>query len=527
MQNLTRTRRVTLFAVLVLGTGVSSVGGAQQPQSFATPTLPADHWAVAAARRAALLGLTPGELGFGDGTLTQAAVGRMLRVATEQSVASPGVSTLVNADWQRFEDEFPGVAARISGRPVRQRLGTSRPMPIAWTSSIDAQFVAATGRLLPVRSLDRTRENVAPPTPIDNLGDADLEARFGGTIGANVAAELASGRRDGEWMIRDWLLSAEFRSLGAWIGKRAPDYGPGHGGGLVFDGRAAFSGGGVMLTNGIRLPWVFRKLGAWRGESFLARIDSSAGTRHPWLFASHVSLTPHRRFTLGATQAFMFSGEGQPPFTFRNFKEMFLTHGIKTAGREFENGIASIEAQWRMPVPRVPTNLYVEWGADDNHSAWFKFPAVVAGVVVPSLPVAPSVSLGLERASFAAPCSDCGGCACEYYATWYRHYVFMDGWTLDRRPIGHPLGGDGTEWLAYGRLDDSARRIRVDGRAFVRNRGRFNLFSPTREGRSVGGKVAVDYRLTRAFELHADAELEHGRRNWNASAMSAGLRWVP
>jgi hypothetical protein len=103
----------------------------------------------------------------------------------------------------------------------------------------------------------------------------------------------------------------------------------------------------------------------------------------------------------------------------------------------------------------------------------------------------------------------------------------MDGWTLDRRPIGHPLGGDGTEWLAYGRFDNSARRLRLDGRAFVRNRGRYNLFSPTREGRSIGGRIAADYRLTNELELRADAELEHGRRDWNASSFSAGLRWVP
>ena len=86
----------------------------------------------------------------------------------------------------------------------------------------------------------------------------------------------------------------------------------------------------------------------------------------------------------------MFSGEGQPPFTFRNFKEMFLTHGIRVAGSEFENGIASVEARWRPPIPVVPAVLYVEWGTDDNHSAWIKFPGVVAGLEVPSVPGVPT-----------------------------------------------------------------------------------------------------------------------------------------
>jgi hypothetical protein len=141
----------------------------------------------------------------------------------------------------------------------------------------------------------------------------------------------------------------------------------------------------------------------------------------------------------------------------------------------------------------------------------------------------PTLSLGLERTAFSAPCTGCDGCACEYYATWYRHYVFMDGWTLDRQPIGHPLGGDGTEWLLYGRVDNAARRFRVDGRVFTRDRGRYNLYAPVRAGRSAGGRTAVEYRLTTELELHVDAALERGRAagGWTASSLSAGLRWVP
>jgi hypothetical protein len=206
---------------------------------------------------------------------------------------------------------------------------------------------------------------------------------------------------------------------------------------------------------------------------------------------------------------------------------MFLTHGIKTAGTEFENGIASVEARWRPPVPVVPVVLYAEWASDDNHGAWFKFPAIVAGASVPSIPGIPGLAIGLEHASFAKPCSSCNGCACNFYATWYRHYVFMDGWTLDRRPIGHPLGGDGTEWLAYGRYDDAPRRIRLDARVFARDRGRYNIFAPTLEGRSVGGALAADYRLTDAVELRLAGDLEHGRADWSSSSFRAGVRWVP
>ena len=525
MQNLAVRRWVTRFIIAtVLLVGADA--GAQSPPRFASPALPPNHWAVDAARRVSVLGLAPPAAGWGEGTLTEALAGWALHEASERSNSlAPALHDVIAAEWQRFAREFPAVAARLAPDETRS---TERSAARAMTASVAAGFLSDRGQVLPVRSVDRTRENVIPPERIDDLNAGDLELRLGGLAGSHVAAEAAGGRNQGEWGMRDWQVVGGISVLGAWVGKRALDYGPGAGGGVIFDGNVAFTGGGVMLATPVRLPWIFRALGPVSGEAFLSRIDSSAASRHPWVFASHASISPHPRLLLGATQAFMFSGEGQPPFTFRNFKEMFLTHAIKVAGSEFENGIASVEARWRPPVPKIPVVLYAEWGSDDNHAAWFKFPAVVAGLEVASVPGVPTLSLGLERASFAAPCTTCNGCACEYYATWYRHYVFMDGWTLDREPIGHPLGGDGTEWLLYGRIDDAAHRFRIDTKAFVRDRGRFNIYSPAREGQSVGGGLGAEYRLTRSLELQAAWMLEHGDADggWTTSSLSARLRWV-
>ena len=531
VHNLTVRRYVTVLATTAIF-GLTWRAEAQSSPQFASPMLPADHWAVDAARRAAVLGLAPAAFGWGDGSLTQAAVGSALWLASERAKAKVG-SPLVSAiaeEWRRFAYEFPAVAARLPKTIVvsgGENVPAARRTGLPISASMTARFVSADGRLLPVRSIDRTRENVEPPRPLADLEDGEIDLRFGGLLGRHAAAEVSGGRSDAEWQLGDWHTLASAGPVGAWIGERTPDYGPGAGGGLIFDGRSAFTGGGLALLNPIRLPWLFRHLGYVRGEAFLSRLDSNATTSRPWMFGGRVSFAPHPRLLLGATEAFMFAGEGQPPFTFRNFKEMFLTHGIKVAGREFENGIASVEARWRPPIPALPTVLYAEWGTDDNHSAWFEFPAVVAGVSFPSMPFLQPLSLGVERTSFAAPCSSCNGCACEYYATWYRHYVFMDGWTLDRQPIGHPLGGYGTEWLLYGRYDDAARRSRIDGRVFARERGRYNLFAPSREGRSVGGRLAANYRLAPAVEVQVTGEVEQGARDWTASSVSVGVRWVP
>ena len=524
VQNLAARRWVTRFIIAALAL-IGARAGAQGPPRFTSPTLPPDHWAVSAARRAIVLGLTPREIGWAEGSVTQALAGWALREASERSTSlAPAIHDAIAADWLRFTREFPDVAARLA--PQETRLSERAAARVGY-ANVAAGFSSDHGQVLPVRSVDKTRENVIPPEPLTDSHEGDLEVRAGGLAGRYLAADVAGGRKEGNWGMRDWQLMGGVSALAAWVGKRPLDYGPGAGGGIVFDGNAAFTGGGLMLARPIRLPWLFRYLGPVSGETFLSRIDSSAASRHPWVFSSHFSISPHPRLLLGGTQAFMFSGEGQPPFTFRNFKEMFLTHGIRVAGAEFENGIASVEARWRPPIPVVPAVLYVEWGTDDNHSAWIKFPGVVAGLQVPSVPGVPMLSLGLERASFAPPCSTCNGCACNYYATWYRHYVFMDGWTLDREPIGHPLGGDGTEWLLYGRLDDAARRFRADGRVFARDRGRYNIYSPAREGRSVGGSAGAEYRLTTWLEAQASTTIEHGSAGWTASSVTAQLRWVP
>ena len=547
MQNLSVPHRVTRLAAgasltVVLATisaGVAPLAGqppvphpapaepARTPR-FASPVLPAGHWAVDAVRRTALVGLAPAEFAWGDGTLTQAAVGWALMRANARArdAASP-LHTSIDAEWRRFAREFPAVAERLSRETEESDRPSRRYGSVPVAIAITAGYATAEGRLLPVRSLDRTRENVSSPEQLADVGHAQLEARASTLLGSFGAAELAGGRIESDWQIGDWHALGAIGPVGGWVGKVAPDFGPGTGGGLILDGRASFSGGGLMLVRPVRAPWIFRYLGFIRAEALLSRIDSSAATEHPWVFASRVSLSPHPRLMVGATQAFMFSGEGLPPFTWRNFKEMFLTHAIKVTGEEYENGLASIEARWRPPIPHVPTLLYVEWGADDNHSAWFKFPALVAGIALPSVPAIPALSVGLEHTSFSRPCTGCDGCACEYYATWYRHYVFMDGWTLDRRLIGHPLGGDGSEWLLHGRFDDAARRLRLDGRAFTRRRGPYNLFAPDREGRSVGGHIAAAYRVTAAFELRASGELERGTGDWTASSANVGVRWVP
>lgn len=520
MHRLRRLVLIALTALVSLG-AISVTLSAQQPEPHAaSPFLPSSHWAITVARRLAALDLADPDFGWGDGSLTILAVGRVLHDAPAIAQRKHReLEPLARGYWLRFAREFPLTAATLEPRISTKNADLAE----GWVA---AGYSSATGRVYPVRSLDRTRENVAGPFPRSDLSEARLTTNLSFTVGQHIAGSLSPEHRDGDWGLREGYGLVTVKKLGIWGGRRVPAFTTGAGGGIVINGTAAFTGGGFAFTEPFRLPWLFRYVGAIRFESFLSRLDSNAAIPKPWFLGTHVSISPHPRLMIGATQAYMFGGGGVTPVTWSTVWSMLRSHGVISAGSEFENGLASWELRFRPPLPVVPLSLYMEWGADDNHAAWTLFPARVIGAQIPAVPGIPSLSLGLEHASFSRPCTGCDGCHCEYYATWYRHYLFKDGWTVDRQPIGHPLGGEGSEWLAYGTWDRPASRLRFDVRAFRRNRGSYNIYAPERLGRSTGGQISTVYRATPNMDLLLTGALEDGQADWRESSIFAGLRWI-
>lgn len=488
----------------------------QQPSRHVTsPFLPSSHWAVAVTRRLAALDLVDADFGWGDGSLTILAVGRALHDAPAIAQREHReLEPLARGYWQRFAHEFPLTAATLDPRVSSK----NRDVAEGWAS---VGYSSATGRVYPVRSLNRSREDVAGPFPRSDLSEAAFSSNLSFTVGAHLAGSLTPEHRDGDWGLREGYALVGWKKIGIWGGRRAPSFATGAGGGIVLNGTAAFTGGGVAFTEPFRLPWILRHVGAIRFESFLSKLDSNAAIAEPWFLGTHVSISPHPRLLIGGTQAYMFGGDGVTPITWSTVWSMLRSHGIIAAGSEFENGLASWEVRFRPPVPLVPLALYMEWGTDDNHSAWTLFPARVIGAQIAAMPGVPELSIGVEHSYFSSPCD-----GCKYYATWYRHYLFKDGWTVDRQPIGHPLGGDGTEWLLYGSWDDPFSRFRFDARSFIRERGAFNIYAPEREGRSIGGKISAVYRATPNMDLLFTGALEDGEADWRQSSVFAGLRWI-
>ncbi|HEX7117810.1 MAG TPA: capsule assembly Wzi family protein [Longimicrobiales bacterium] len=506
-----RAARALGAALVWLGTTLAAPadGRAQAVPRFASPHVPPDHWAMAAAARLAGLGLAPPGFGWGERSLTRRELASVLRVAAERATdRAPRYAALARGYLLRFTEEFgptAEAAAEDDPRGLRRTGG-----------SLDAGFDRRVGVLLGGIGYDNATDWTGP------LPAGDVSTALAGgslTVAAfpHVALRLAAELRARGSRVRAAEATVALRDVGLWLGRRRVGFGPGAGGGIVLSGASALDGAGIHLIDPVTLPGWLGRLGPVRFQAAITRVRNGDRIRDPWLWAARFAFAPHPRLHLGLSRAVMFGGEGNAPWTLRNLAFTLIGKHSGAMG-EFDNQVFALDAHYRPPVDALPLVLYLEWGIDDSAGAIKDVPAIVAGLFVPALPGSPEVSLRIERTSFAAAC--CGN------TIWYRNWAFRGGWTDAGRPLGHPLGGHGREWLAEVRADLNDARVRIAAGGRLRRRGAENLFAPDRQGASTSAWIAAGFRASADLELAVTGTLEHGDRGWRQSAVDVDLRWL-
>ncbi len=482
-------RSVRAGALAVLACATAAAAQARAP---ASPGLPADHWAVAALGRLDALGLGGEGLDPGAGFLDRAEARRRFAAAAVDA-ATPGLARLAG-----------GFAARLAAElgPGEGEGGGARIEALG-----ELGYLARRGALL--SGYDRDGVTYAPARlgPLtEPAARLEVDAVLGRHLAAVVRPEAAAGRvrLDGGY------LALRAGALSAWAGRRDVAYGAEADRSIVLGGGVAFDGAGVTLGSA-RLPGLLAAAGPVRLEALGARLHEAGAVEHPAFLALRLWARPHPRLWLAATRAAAFDGRGNRHLRPGEIPG-FLLGLAGGAHGETENQVASLEARWRPPTGGLPVAIYGEWAFDDLGFAWTHVPGVTAGVELPALPGAPAASLGLERTSLAGHC--CGN------PPWYRHSALP--WIDGRVPLGHPLGGEGVQWLAYGRIE-LPRGIELAARAFHRRRGPENLFSPLRQGTSRGGSLDVEWVAPDGVVAFGSAALERGA-GWRESALRAGIR---
>lgn len=508
--------RGRLLALLLAGALLPRAGAAQAPdtafapaavaaQAPASPPLPGDHWAVRAALRAEALGLAPGFLPA-QRSAPRAAVAAALREAAGRApVEAPALAPLAQGWWERFAEEFPESA------------GASTATAGLLGSAAGVESEGRVGAVAPGRGIFETREGTTPlPDEAALRGAAVLAGSL--TPYLSGVAEPRAGS-DGVRVPR-WDVTAGWGALALSVGEEPVGYGPARGGGIVLSESAAFRRVQLQTTRPLALPGWLGLLGPVSAHAFLTRLSAPRHPGDPYLWGMRGALRPHPRFTVAVNRAAIFGGDSASfPLTPRNVGRMVL--GLLTDG--FENQVVAVEGRFRAPTEAVlPLTLYLEWGADDAAGGWWDVPGRVVGAHVPAVPGLPQLSLGAEYTYFAPPC-------CEN-PPWYLHLGYQGGWTAGDALLGHPVGGEGAEYLLYGGADLFRARLRLDGRAFLRERGREgydlpwlragNLFAPERAGTSTGLALDGAWRVTPRAELRASGVLEAGR-GWETGELAA------
>lgn len=472
----------------------------------ASPPLPPDHWAVAAAARAEALGLVPGYLPA-QRSVPRARVGAVLReAATAARAGYPQWVELTQGWVVRFANEFrePHLTNRIAPVRVYASAGVAYAGREGFIAPGSGLFG---GRIAPVLRPDQTDAAALARLAVSPMSwlSAVMEPRIG-TDGAAIPR---------------WDLVAAAGPVALSVGREPVGYGYGRGGGIVLSG-VLLPRIEVQTARPIDLPGWLGLLGPATAHTFLSRMDEGRHPGDPFFWGMRAAVRPHPRLTVAVNRAALFGGDSvSAPVTPLNFARLLT--GKHTD--DFENQIVTAEFRFRLPTEAVlPATAYLEWGSEDSSGGWWDVPGTLLGVYLPSFPGIAEVAVGAEWTRFPTHC--CGN------PPWYFHAAFPGGWVADDVPLGHPLGGEGSETLLYADADLPKTGVRLGTRVFRRSRGTAgfdtavragNLYAPVRGGVSWGGSVEAAWRPFPRSELTASYFTDRGS-DWAEQRMLAGAR---
>lgn len=471
---------------------------AQSPADAASPLLAPEHWSVRAAERAEALGLAPEYLPA-QRAVPRAAVAAALEAARSTALvdgARPEVVALADGWYLRFVEEFPEYAPRAEGGATAIDMAIS-PRSGLLGSHLElglASRAGAAGPGLHEFTPDRTGAE-ALSNRTQALAAGELAFGIGGWAAASLSPVIGA---DATAIDRAELV-LRWGRLRASVGRAEVGWATGRGGGVLFSGTVPLDRVELATATPVRLPSLLRLLGPFAIQAFAGPLPGDRHPGSPWLLGSTASARPHPRFTLSGHRAIMLGGDGvEEKMGLDEVLPALIGKNIPGA-----NQIASTSFRVRLPTEALlPISVYCEWGAEDSAGAPFDAPGLVCGGTSPALPGVPALALGLEHAQF--------GVRPVNGPPWYRHHKFPGNWAMDEAPLGHPLGGEGRQWLVYSDLTLLEGRLSVDGSAFRRVRTGENLYIPGREGVSLGGRVAARWRVSSRAEARVAAAREDG-----------------
>ena len=240
-----------------------------------------------------------------------------------------------------------------------------------------------------------------------------------------------------------WNVALEFGRGTQW-------WGPGYHGSLLLTDHA-FPLDMIKLGSdeAFRLPWFFSKLGEWKINSFLARLEGDQTFPHEKIFGLRLSYLPASWLELGLTRLTQFDGQGSGGSFPRSLVDCYKNPPNQTGvGNCNEQAMVDVKAL----VPHVPylipfpsgLQVYGELGSEDK---WSKFPipsraAYLVGLYIPQLFSKDTTDLRIEFADTDYTRRKTGD---QLTGVWYNNGIFTNGMRQYGFPLGHHMGTDGID----------------------------------------------------------------------------------
>ncbi|WP_419814793.1 capsule assembly Wzi family protein [Glacieibacterium sp.] len=397
-------------------------------------------------------------IGAGAGASPWAEVGdRQLRQDVEMLKAAGVIRGPINSwplPWAQIDN---GIAA-FGDRPLPPHLAAA------------LRRVEALSDLAQQRTVYEIRANATNDTQlVRDFGGgarekADVSVRASHDLGS-VYVSYGIGYRNGE-RGKDFNFEPSYIAvkLGNWAlygGYVEQWYGPGHDGALLFSNSARpFPKIGFKrLSPGpINLP-VLRWLGPIRFEAFGGVLTEKRDFDNPAVIGMKLGFEPIRGLEIGLNRALQLCGANRPckPKTIGKALIGFGNEDNTGTFNEPGNQIAGFDISFTRNIMGVTTQLYFEGEAEDEDNFIIEQYARLGGLAL-------SGALGKNGASWSAnfEYTDTLGSKLfggrKYPGSLYNQFIYVDGFTYKRLPIGYSLDSDSRNFTVSGAVNDTANR---------------------------------------------------------------------
>jgi capsule assembly protein Wzi len=428
----------------------------------ASVNLPLHHWAYEAIERLTALGIIDQAMVIAKPySRKQAAryVARAIERIRADEIHADGRQVLAEALLERLMGEFRPELMDL-GAITRKRTETSQTIRYGarLQTEGDAFSVGAgqTFRFRENRGGEYYADGVQNQTDIRGwleVGDWAafmVQPKFISNVNALSQGPTVgplTSLNDQHAYLREASLKLTWQNVALEFGRGTQWWGPGYHGSLLLTDHA-FPLDMIKLGSDetFQLPWFFSKLGDWKINSFLARLEGDQTFSHEKIFGLRISYLPTTWLELGLTRLTQFGGDGSGGSFPKTLFDCYTNPPNQT-------GVANCNEQamvdFKARVPHVPylvpfpsgLQVYGELGSEDK---WSKFPipsraAYLAGVYIPQVFHGDTMDLRIEYADTdytRRKTSD------QLAGVWYNNGSFTNGMRQYGFPLGHSMGTD-------------------------------------------------------------------------------------